>query len=138
MTATDCPTDATSAPAKRRRKAWQKPRAWRANRNTIAGRRQRQAELCLCQQLGTQYSRLTVVTKAQVDSAVVAMTQIELAKLAQSRGEPIDDAMAQRWAGILSRALEALGLSNGGQTPAQREAVRLRQLEEDREAGLIR
>jgi len=29
-------------------------------------------------------------------------------------------------------------LSNGGQTPAQREAVRLRQLEEDREAGLIR
>ena len=132
-TAENHETDAAPPPAIRRKKAWRKPLAFRPDRRSTAGRRQRAHELALCHQIGTPYSRLPVWMRSMVDSVVLAMIRLEQLRTAQSRGLPIDDEQAQRWAGILSRGLETLGLVGEGQQrrkAAEAEAERKRLLDQ--------
>jgi hypothetical protein len=102
--------DASPTPPLRPKYRWRRPTKYRPNGRTTEGKRAKAFEIELCQQLGKPYHALPGSIRATVDAAVVATLRMAAIRVSLTRGLPIDDTEAQRWAGILQRSLEALGL----------------------------
>ncbi len=111
MTAPNNPADAAPTPPQRPPKAAPMRRRWRPDGRTRAAKRQAALRLAYVQALGVglPYSRLPVMLRSTVDSAVALSMALDRLQAAQAAGEPaVDPDAVVRTAGALGRALEAI------------------------------